>query len=167
MSIIDIFDLVMLIIVIFFAIKGVFRGFFAELFSLIGVIAGVYFGLKYAGTGAGIILRYFPAVSDVMAKIIAIALVFFAVCVVCAIIGKICTGVLSLVSLSALDSMCGLIVGCAKGVAIVIVIVTLLTRMQSFMPGVELSKSRAVYIVNAIMPDVERYLDMVFPKQIV
>lgn len=167
MNVIDIFDLAMLLVVVFFAVKGAFRGFFAELFSLIGVLGGIYLGLKYADAVSSFILRFLPAVNVVMARIAAIALVFFAVCIVCSIIGNVCTAILSFVSLSALDSMCGLVAGAAKGAAIVIAVVMLLVRMQSFLPGVELSQSRIVVLVDSFMPDIERYIDMIFPSQLV
>ena len=41
MSLVDIFDLVMLLIVAYFAVKGIFRGFFNELFSLVGIVSGL------------------------------------------------------------------------------------------------------------------------------
>lgn len=38
MTLVDGFDLCMLLIVVFFAVKGIFRGFSGEIFSLAGVI---------------------------------------------------------------------------------------------------------------------------------
>ena len=57
MTLVDGFDLCMLLIVVFFAVKGIFRGFSGEIFSLAGVIGGGYFGFKYSapvGASSGI-----------------------------------------------------------------------------------------------------------------
>lgn len=167
MTLADGFDLCMVLLVVFFAVKGLFRGFSGEVFSLAGIIGGIYFGLAYADPADAVLRGYFPALSPSLSRIIAIAVIFFVVCVVCALAGKLFRALLSLVSLSTLDRLCGFLLGVVKGAAIVVLIVVLLTRIQSFLPGVRLSESRVVVLVNAVMPEIEGYLDAIFPKQII
>ena len=159
MTLVDGFDLCMLLIVVFFAVKGIFRGFSGEIFSLAGVIGGdpVDAALR----------NFFGSLNASVSRMIAIALVFFAVCIVCALIGKLFRALLSMVSLSALDRLCGFLVGGVKGAAIVILVVVALQHAERFLPGVELKDSRTVLLVNTILPDIKNSLDAFFPKQIV
>ena len=110
MTLVDGFDLCMLLIVVFFAVKGIFRGFSGEIFSLAGVIGGVYFGFKYADPVDAALRNFFGSLNASVSRMIAIALVFFAVCIVCALIGKLFRALLSMVSLSALDRLCGFLI---------------------------------------------------------
>ena len=167
MTLVDGFDLCMLLIVVFFAVKGIFRGFSGEIFSLAGVIGGVYFGFKYADPVDAALRNFFGSLNASVSRMIAIALVFFAVCIVCALIGKLFRALLSMVSLLALDRLCGFLVGGVKGAAIVILVVVALQHAERFLPGVELKDSRTVLLVNTILPDIKNSLDAFFPKQIV
>jgi membrane protein required for colicin V production len=166
MSLVDIFDLVMLLIVAYFAVKGIFRGFFNELFSLVGIVSGLYFGFQHAGAAEKLLLGWFTFLNPSLARIIGIALIFFGVCVVCSLIGKLFSAVLSAASLGALDRFCGFLAGAAKGVAVVALIVIVLTRAQRFLPVDLLGESRVATIVNGLLPHVEQYIDEVFPKKV-
>jgi membrane protein required for colicin V production len=162
----DIFDLCMLLIVLFFSVKGVLHGFSSEIFSLIGIIAGIYLGLAYSAPVDAFIRGYFPQLSPALSRIIAIAIVFFAVCIICALIGKLLKAILNFVYLSTLDRMCGLLIGFIKGAAIVVFLVILLNRAKSFLPNVELGQSRTVAIVNALLPNIENYIDSLLPPRV-
>ena len=87
-------------------------------------------------------------------------------CVVCSLIGKLFSAVLSAASLGALDRFCGFLAGAAKGVAVVALIVIVLTRAQRFLPVDLLGESRVATIVNGLLPHVEQYIDEVFPKKV-
>ncbi len=162
----DGFDLGMLFLVIFFTVRGLIHGFATEIFSLAGVIGGIYLGLNYSTPVENLLQGFLPQCSPTLIKIIAIGLLFFAFCIVCALIGKMFTALLDFVALGSLDRMCGMALGFVKGCAIVVVIVTVLLRLQIFLPGVNLAESRVVSLVNATLPDIESYIDQYFPKQI-
>jgi membrane protein required for colicin V production len=166
MSTADIFDLCMLLVVLFFSVKGVLHGFSSEIFSLIGIIAGIYLGLAYAAPVDVYIRKYFSQISQPLSRIIAIAVIFFAVCIVCALIGKLLKALLNFVYLSTLDRMCGLLIGFIKGAALVVFIVILLNRASSFLPGIDLSQSRTAAVVNALLPDIEHYIDALLPPRV-
>ncbi len=162
----DGFDLCMLLLVIFFTVRGLLHGFATEIFSLVGVVGGIYLGLNYSNTVENLLQGFLPECSPTLIKIIAIALLFFAFCIVCALIGKMFTALLNFVALGSLDRMCGMVLGFVKGCAIVVIIVSVLLRLQIFLPGVRLAQSRVVSLVNATLPDIESYIDQYFPKQI-
>jgi membrane protein required for colicin V production len=48
MGSITLFDIVSVALILFLGIKGVLRGFLKELFALVGIIGGIYFGSRYA-----------------------------------------------------------------------------------------------------------------------
>ena len=164
MTLADGFDLCMLLIILIFALKGLFSGFTGEIFSLIGLVGGIYLGLTRSAPVGDVIQSWFPTISPSLSHIIAIAIVFFAVCIVCAIIGRLFKALLSFVALGSLDRLCGLVLGAVKGAAIVIIIVLCLTRAQSLLPGIDLSASRAVNIVRYYMPAIEEKLDQLLPR---
>lgn len=165
MSLANAFDLAMLLVVVYFAARGLFRGFFSELFSLVGMVSGVYFGFQYGGVLDELLRGWFAFLNPSLCKIIAIALIFFAVCVVCSLIGQLLSAILSMAALGSLDSLCGLIAGAAKGAAVVTILVVILGRASRFLPGDLLRESRAAALVNDLLPHVERYIDRAFPNE--
>ncbi len=164
MSFVNEFDLAMLLVLVYFTVKGAFRGFFKELFSLVGLAAGVYLGIQYADVVDGFLSAYLTFLSPSLSRIISVALIFFAVCVVCSMIGAMFCKILSMVSLGALDRMFGLLAGACKGAAVVALVVVALNRAQTFIPSSFLEESRVVNFVNTYLPDVENYINEVFPK---
>ena len=166
MKLVDVFDLAMVLIVVYFAVKGIFRGFFNELFSLVGIISGLYFGFHYADAVDAMLRGWFGFLNPSLSRIIAIALIFFAVCVVCSLIGKLFSAILSMASLGSLDRMCGMLAGAVKGAAIVTLVVVVLSRAQRFLPVEFLRESRVAVIVNGLLPHIEQYIDEVFPKKV-
>ncbi len=163
MNLVDVFDLVMVLVVAFFAVKGVFNGFVNELFSLIGLFAGVHFGFHYADTVDSLLQKWLPFLNATLSKIVAIALVFFAVCVVCALVGKLFSIVLHAAALGALDRICGLFAGAAKGLVIVAIVIVMLGQMRRIIPVSFLEQSRVAMLMNGVLPYIERYIDEVFP----
>lgn len=167
MTLSDGFDLCMLLIVVFFAVKGGFRGFSEEIFSLAGVVGGVYCGFKYAAPAGAALRKVFASLSPSAGQIIAAAVLFFAACAACAVAGKLFRALLSWVSLSALDRLCGFVVGVVKGVVVVAFAVMLLQQAGRFVPAIDLKGSRAALLVNAVLPDIRDRAGAFFPKNIV
>ncbi|MGI6076453.1 MAG: CvpA family protein [Pyramidobacter sp.] len=159
MTLADGFDLCMLLIVLFFSVKGVLHGFTSEIFSLIGIIAGIYLGFLWADRVDVFIHRFFPQLTPTVSRIIAIAIIFFLVCIVCALVGRLLRALLAMAYLSTLDRMCGLFAGFVKGAAVVVFIVIMLNHASSLLHGVDLSGSRAVALVNTLLPDIQHYLN--------
>ena len=164
MSMVDLFDLAMVLVVVFFAVKGVFRGFINELFSLLGLFAGLYFGFHYADTVDALLLEWLPVLNATLSRIVAVALIFFVVCVICALVGKLFSMALHAAALGTLDRFCGLLAGAAKGAAVVAIVVVVLSRMERILPVSFLEQSRVSALMNGVLPHVERYIDQVFPK---
>lgn len=157
MSIADIFDIVMLLVVVLFAVKGLIRGLAAEVFSLVGVIAGVYVGFAYAPDVSVKIYEFFPGADPRLLSMVSIALIFFAVSIACGLVGKLFAALLSFAALGPLNYFCGFLVGGVKGLVVVVFLVTLLEHIGTFFP-MDLQASRAVTLVNGYLPMIQPYI---------
>lgn len=130
----NMFDVVVLVIVSFCLVRGLFRGFIREASSIVGVITGFY----GAGTYYLLIEPYFSRwiESPGYRKMLAFFLLFCAILVVINMLAALIRYFLNIVFLGWVDRLCGIVFGGAKGVIIVavllIAITTLLPRNTAF-----------------------------------
>ncbi len=123
------FDILVVIIVAFCLIRGVFKGLIGEVSGIIGVVAAFY--------GA---YTYYPLITVYGEKwiensgfrnILAFFLIFCAILIVVGLVSLLIRKLLNLVFLGWVDRTFGLIFGAAKGVLIVSIIFIMIT---SFFP---------------------------------
>ncbi|MCP4669933.1 MAG: CvpA family protein [Desulfobacula sp.] len=123
------FDILVVIIVAFCLIRGVFKGLIGEVSGIIGVVAAFY--------GA---YTYYPLITVYAEKwiensefrnILAFFLIFCAILIVVGLVSLLIRKILNLVFLGWVDRTFGLVFGAAKGVLIVSVIFIMIT---SFFP---------------------------------
>jgi len=125
----NIFDIVIIVVISFCLIRGLFRGIVREVSSIVGVIAGFY-GAYF----------YFPLLSPYFAKWISTAgyrnflsffILFCAILVLISLVARLIRYFLSIAFLGWVDRFCGMIFGGAKGILIVSVLFIILT---TFLP---------------------------------
>ena len=130
----NMFDVVILVIVSFCLIRGLFRGFIREASSIVGVIAGFYGASTYYPLVESSFSRWID--NPGFRKILAFFLLFCAILVVINLVAALIRYFLNIVFLGWVDRLCGLVFGGAKGVIIVavllIAITTLLPRNTTF-----------------------------------
>ncbi len=123
------FDILIIVIVSFCLIRGVFKGLIGEVSGIIGVVAAFY--------GA---YTYYPLITVYAQKwientgfrnIIAFFLIFCAILIVINLLSLLIRKILNLVFLGWVDRTFGLVFGAVKGVLIVSVIFIMVT---SFLP---------------------------------
>jgi membrane protein required for colicin V production len=130
----NLFDVVILVVVSFCLVRGLFRGFIREVSSIVGVLAGFY--------GAG---TYYPLVEPFFSqwmdnpgyrKMISFFVLFCAILIVVNLVAALIRYLLNIVFLGWVDRLCGLVFGAAKGLIIVsvllIVVTTLLPKNTAF-----------------------------------
>lgn len=136
----NVFDVVIVVIVSFCLVRGLFRGFIREVSSIVAVIAGFY--------GAG---TYYPLVepwfnrwiqSPGFRNILAFFLLFFTILVVINLLAALVRYFLNIVFLGWVDRLCGMIFGGLKGVLIVAV---LLIAITTLLPGNTAFISRSLF----------------------
>ncbi|MBW1726200.1 MAG: CvpA family protein [Deltaproteobacteria bacterium] len=123
------FDIIVIVILGYCLIRGVFRGLIKELSSIIGVLGGFYAAFTY-----------YPLVAKPLSKwiantgylnILSFLIIFCGVFIIISILGVIINYLLKIAFLSWLDRILGSVFGAMKGVLIVSVLFIALT---AFLP---------------------------------
>ncbi len=123
----NVFDVVIVVIVSFCLIRGLFRGLIQEISSIVGVLAGFY--------GA---YTYYPMVEPIFARwvetpgyrnIISFFLLFCTILILINLIARLIRYLLNIVFLGWVDRLFGMVFGAAKGLIIVSVLFITLTTL--------------------------------------
>jgi membrane protein required for colicin V production len=133
------FDLVVLVIVLFCMIRGLFRGLIREVSGIVAVIAGFYGAFTYYWILSDhlAVLIQAPATRHLVSFCVLFAGIMIVVGLVAALIRKL----LHLVFLGWVDRTFGLFFGTAKGALIVSVLFVILTAFVPAGPGTVLARS--------------------------
>ncbi len=126
----NLFDMVIVVILSFCMIRGIFRGLVKELASIFGVLAGFYAAYTYY------MKISIPFISGMISdtgylKILNFMVIFCVVFLVVSILGVIVKYILNIAFLGWVDRICGFGFGFIKGVLIVSVLLIVLT---AFLP---------------------------------
>ncbi len=134
----NIFDIIIGALLLFAFIRGIMKGFFAEVASLVAIIAGVFVGIHYAHYlevylgNAGYIDW-----SDETNRIVAFAVTFLTVVLMVILFGKILTKISDIAALGLLNRLLGAIFGTLKIALILSVIFTFFGSINSTIPFVK------------------------------
>ncbi|MBW2569400.1 MAG: CvpA family protein [Deltaproteobacteria bacterium] len=123
------FDIVIIIILGFCLIRGVFRGLIKEISSIIGVLGGFYAAYTYYTVIAKALSGWIS--NDSYCNILSFMVVFCSVFLIISILGIIIKYILNIAFLGLVDRICGAGFGAIKGILIVSV---LLITLTSFLP---------------------------------
>lgn len=159
----NIFDIVIIVVISFCLIRGLFRGIVREVSSIVGVIAGFY--------GA---YTYFPIISPYFAKwistqgyrnLLSFFILFCAILICISLIAVLIRYFLNIVFLGWVDRLCGMIFGGVKGILIISVLFIMLT---TFLPrnSTILVKSRFSSPVAKISEAVSVFIDHNMKKEL-
>lgn len=116
MDLINPVDIGIGVIIAFCVIRGFFRGFIKEIFSLAGALAGFYIACIYFTDAAALLVRYAPALP--YRNVISFIVIFIAVFVGVSLLGLGIKYLLNIVFLGWVDRIFGVLFGTAKGVLI-------------------------------------------------
>ena len=124
------FDILFALITGFFIIRGLFRGFIKEFFSIIGVFAGFFVATRYYGAAASLIPGGIlnPAYLSIVGFLILFMLLYFII----SVLGVIIKYLLKITILGWVDRVFGAISGTFKGVLITTVS---LLALVAFLPA--------------------------------
>ncbi len=123
------FDILIIIILSYGLIRGIFRGLVRELSSIIGVLGGFYAAYTYYPDVAELIAPWISNRS--YQNIIAFMVVFSIVVITVAILAVVIKYLLNIAYLGWVDRLCGSIFGLLKGVLVCCVLFIMLT---TFLP---------------------------------
>ena len=123
------FDIIIIIILGFCVIRGVFRGLIKELSSIIGVLGGFYAAYSYYMVLARPLSRWISNVAYL--NISSFLIIFCGVLIIISILGVVIKYVLNIAFLGWVDRICGAGFGIIKGILIASV---LLITLTAFLP---------------------------------
>ncbi len=116
------FDFFIIAIIGLAAVRGLFRGFVKEVFSLLGIAGGIYFGLKYNA----VVIDYLRFLKNPsLMKAVAFVIVFIVIYVLITLLGVAVAKLFRALLLSFVDRILGAVFGAAEGVFIVAAILYL------------------------------------------
>ena len=123
------FDILIIVILGYSLVRGIFRGLVKELSSIIGVLGGFYAAYTYYQVVAGLLSRLIHDISYL--NILSFLIIFCGVLIIVGVLGVIIKYVLNIAFLGWIDRIGGVIFGVLKGILIVSILFITLT---AFLP---------------------------------
>ena len=102
----NIVDIILLICFIPAVVQGFRKGFISQVIAIISIIAGVWLSFRFT-SDASVWLAQYIQVSEQMLKVISFAIIFTAVIVVLALLGRLLEGAVKLVMLEWINRLLG------------------------------------------------------------
>ena len=157
-------DLVILGVLGFYLVRGIFRGFFYEVFGLVGVLAALILATKFMSDGAAWI-NGFLKIAPGLATVVAFLLIFFAVMLVVQLLIQVFQKLFQYSMLGWFEKLSGGAVGVLKGatlVSLVLLFLTVVPYMNRLVPGLE--ESKLYRPLRNFAPEVFNFLMEVVPN---
>jgi membrane protein required for colicin V production len=149
-------DLIVAVVLIGFAIRGLMKGFFRELFSLLGLFVGLWIALlQFVPVGEW--LRTILPLTDPLPYHMAFLAIFLGVSIIASVLGFILYRVAKVFLVGWLDAVVGLGFGFVKGVMILAILLFLVRHLPLTEPVTsQLQNSTMVEHLELINPFVEQ-----------
>jgi membrane protein required for colicin V production len=143
----NVLDFVILGVITFLVIKGIFRGFFREIASLAGIIFGFLVGNHYHPQMAALLKPYIPLEKSL--SLIGFIILFFLVFIFFNLLGILMHHLFKRLFIGWFDKSLGLGLALLKGIIICYLLIVLLTFfMPSSSPLIARSKAARLVIVS-------------------
>ena len=125
----NLFDLLLVAVLAYCLIRGIFRGLVKELSSIVGVLGGLYAAYTYYAVLSDLLARWITHSAN--RHIISCLVLFFGVYFIISIVGVMIKHLMNIVFIGWTDRICGAFFGAVKGVLIGAVLILVLT---TFLP---------------------------------
>ena len=125
----SILDIILLICFIPALVQGVRKGFIAQAISIASIIVGIWASSRFAEVVSEWLGKYIT-VSDQVMKVVAFALIFIAVFLVLAAVGKLLEGMFKIVTLGWLNRLAGLVFALLKTSLILGILIMVFTSLN-------------------------------------
>ena len=132
----NIFDSVIVVILIFAFVRGFMKGFFVEIASLIALIGGIY-GAIYFSYFASDLLKEYVEWSENYITLTAFAVTFIAIVVAVSSLGKVFTKMANFVALGLINKILGGVFALLKSVLILSVLFVFFSRLNGVIRFIE------------------------------
>jgi membrane protein required for colicin V production len=122
-------DIILGILLLYGFINGLRNGFFVELASLLSLLAGIYFAIKFSFFAKEILMKFVHWNPNTI-QVVAFLLTFVTVVVVISILGKLLTGVADFAFLGWINNLGGGFFRVLKTILIISVFLTLFEKIN-------------------------------------
>ena len=155
-----IFDLVMIIVFIFFIWRGFIRGFSGEIISFVGLFVATFCAWNFLDPAVELFRRYVPnsSMDNTVVSIICGVVIFFAVEIIFAIIGAILSYVVKVAQLTLTDHFLGILIGAVKTFCIIIFIYAVASSFSNIIPSESLEESFCMKGASYVWPPMRDFL---------
>ena len=155
-----IFDLVMVIIFIFFIWRGFIRGFSGEIISFVGLFVAVFCAWHFLDPAIELFRRYVPnsSLDDTVVSIICGVVIFFGVEIIFAVIGAILSYVVKVTQLTLTDHFLGILIGAFKTFCIIICIYAVASTFTHIIPAEDIEQSYCMKGASYVWPPMRDFL---------
>jgi len=158
----NIFDIVIIILLLFGFVRGLMKGFFVEVASLLALILGIYGAIHFSHFAADY-LKEHVTWEEKYISITAFAVTFFVIVLVISLLGKLLTRMASFVALGVVNKILGGVFGLAKVALILSVVFLFFHGMNdkiSYVDKETLDKSILYLPIKSIVPTIFPFFDV-------
>lgn len=155
----EIIDIILGIILLYGLIKGISKGFFAEIAALAALLVGIYCAMHFSFYTKDFLTKIIDW-NPKYISLAAFAITFIAVVIVISIIGKMLTKLASVIALGWLNHFLGGVFGLLKVAVILSVLIGWIEKVNGIIPFLKKEQTE-----NSILyPPVKNLVPTVFPK---
>jgi len=132
-------------ILAFFIILGITKGFFKEVFGLIGFIGGIFAGILFTGSLSQVFVNLFPDIPRLLIPIISFIIIFIAVYIISKLVAGWFSSLTKALHLKWLDRLLGAMIGGLKGALLISFLLMLISFLPSTKSVEDLQKNSLLY----------------------
>lgn len=152
-------DILILVPLIWGAYNGFKKGLISQVFGTLGLIVGIWLGTHYPGIAEGFLIGI---VNEEYLKIISFVVIFLAVVIATALLSKLVEKLINFVQLKMLNKLGGVVVGAAKILLFMLILVFILESWPTVgkLIGLDhksesLMYSKLVTVSDLILPELQ------------
>ncbi|HKJ06264.1 MAG TPA: CvpA family protein [Flavobacteriaceae bacterium] len=127
------FDIILTALLVFGFAKGLFKGFFVEVASLIALIAGIYGAIHFSSFTANLLSNYVD-LDEKYLTLISFAITFAVIVIAISLIGKLFTKIADFAQLGLLNKLLGGVFGVLKIGLILSVVLLIFSKLNDTIP---------------------------------
>lgn len=131
------FDIIILIILGFAAVRGFMKGLFLEVASIVALVAGGYAAIYYAHNLEGLLRETVLEWNDRTFRIVAFVATFLSVVILVIFLGKVLTKLADITALGLMNKLLGAIFAILKSALILSILFTFFGRINNNFPFVK------------------------------
>lgn len=152
------FDIIIATLLLFGFIRGIFKGLFVEIASLVALIGGVYGAMHFSFYASDFLNQQLDW-DEHYITLTAFALTFIGIVVVVSLAGKLLTKIASFAALGILNKILGGIFGFLKIAFILSIVLSFFMKMNNTIPFVSKEQMKASVLIEPI----KNLAPMIFP----